>query len=962
MMAGLLDMIQQRRAIAAQTAAQTAQVQGGAFSTAQPPLPELDQSTPMQGASPADQDVENATTGMVPRLLTAGGHDLAGGLDNAMAATAAALGGDVLAGKLHSAAAEHAQRAEALTPDQPKSWSKDVNGIGDALKFGATGLVRGLPMIGAMAGGGVLARSMGAPALAGVAAPSMALNTGSAYSELADQPGVDPRSAGVHALAAGAVNAGIDTLAFGYAAKLSPFAKQELAKAVSGSLSSHVAKSLATEGLAGATREFVNKVAVNHILENPDIFSLSPEDRTAITDAAAQNIAATAPLGVAGHFGGRVGAAIDKTIDAAGGAVRKVRGADVPNAGTNPPDSGTPAAPIGERAGQAAGAAVRAVADAVKTRFGFKGMADAAKQPEEPGVKKSQAGALTYDAKLIRGALEEAAPNASRNDATLLAKRVEQLFTTSPAKFNDFTNQPEVAAHIKSTFDMTPEEFRQHITDALVKDPKSNLRDKITAQQPDKMAQEGQLYDRQGHEADNLSAEDGAHLANIDHSDVLNAINSPDETGARHPGMTPEMFGSFLTTKRQADAGSKAGGNAWVNVTRTTKDPATGEVKGTETTPKQINFVNLSKKWAPQRELSEKAAMFGERSQQKFDNNFKDGLSAMLNGWHETDEKGNPVDVTVQPARQSTENGHVTAVDKADMGGWLRPDSVVGTNGKPRTMADVEASGRVTAATDLPGAIDQYHEAVSAVAKKSKEAVMKAGGDYNTKEGSAIVNHDVAEASRKAAGPVVRMAVEKIKDGLDGLEPQRQQEVIQAAIDYASDPAQRPIPKDVPSMLRMLPDEVLQHGKARLISELSDMDAKVVQPRLKGEQETSVDNPDVANAPQSTEKPGPVTEDLAGQHITYAKPGPEKLAVPSASKDEALANLKRIRAQATTEVGKRMLERAMQVAAKQPMSQAEYARLANPELKASDVQAILDAERSRIPAGRSGVEAEAPKA
>jgi hypothetical protein len=1103
-MAGLLDLIRKNRAvkmadggspmpgllqahaaIGAQKAQQDAAVQAGALSTVPPPLPGLDESRAGEitpgAVTPGQVEVQEA--GSIPRNLEAGGHDLMGGVDNAIAAASAAVGSQAFAASMHAKAAEHAARAEELTPDQPKSWTQDVHGLGDAAKFGFGQLVRGAPMLGAMALGGGLARSAGAPALAGVAAPSALLNTGSAYGELADQPGVDPRSAGVHALAAGAVNAGLDTLAFGYASKLSPFAKDALSKFVSSKLTGHLAASVAAEGISGGAREYVNRIAVHHILANPDIFHMTDEDRNAIEDAAAQNVAATAPLGVAGHFGGRVSGAVNTTIDAAGKLVRGAQNVlpenlgGVPKPGTTEPSMGTkmgglaaavvdtdveqlkkygaaavealenvpgvksaiqegrdfasalgesrrvgkigsflssaddqvragfdafkqgygtpetgniegaydryktllahsmgvegvdgavlakmtgeklssfisgfneklPAIEsntgavfntakgvVGEAAGRVAGAVKAGAQAAAKTYAASKAETSqavdglsAALQPEgKPGVVKSLASALTPEQRILRDSLRKDNAHLSINEGVLLAKIFEPLAGDNKA-FDAALAKPGVAAHIATLTDRTPAEFKQYVHQEL------GRRVADTGGEPTSrydLQDEGKLYDRVGHDADNMSAEDGAHLANLDHSDVLNAVNSPNETGARHPGMSPDMFGRFLSAKQQVDAGSKAGGNAWVNVTRTTKDPDTGAVKGTETMPKRVNFVNLSKAWGPQREMSQKGKRVGESTQEKFDNNFKDGLSAMLNGWHETDEHGNPVDVTVQPANGKSGD----AVSRGDMAGWLRPDSVVGTNSKVRTMADVEQSGKANAPVDLPSEIDRYHERVAAK----------------------------PEDARKAAEPVARLAVERIQDNLDNLEPQRQSEVVQASIDYASDPTQRPIPKDVPSMLRMLPAEILEHGKPRLIAELSDLQAKVEQ-RMKGEQETSVDNPDVTNKPQSTEKPGKVTEDLAGQHIEYAKPGQEKPVVPSASKDEALANIKRTRAQATTETGKRMLEQAMQVVAKQPMSQAEYARLASAELKPSDVREVLGAERSRVPAGRSGAEEAPPKA
>lgn len=977
-------------ALIAQKNQQAAQVAGGALSTTPQPQAAMvgtDAVQPPDGATPANQEVNE--TGAGPRLLAAGGHDLMGGLDNAMAATAAALGGDALAGKMHAAAGEHAARAAALTTDQPQSFHNDVHDIGDAAKFGFGQMIRGAPMLAAMGGAGMIAKGAGLPALAGVAAPSMALNTGSAYSQAADAQGPDAtpdqkRSAGVHALAAGAVSAGLDTLAFGYAAKLAPAAKQALSAAVSGSLVGHVTKSLAVEGLSGAARQYVNDVAVKHLLGNPDMYGLTPDDIHGLTDAAAQNVAATAPLGVAGHFGAKIGSGIDKTIDAAGNLVRKV----LPGQEPAPTEPGAPAAPepsIATRAGQAVGGAIddpQKVVDAAKaaggaaieaaknipgvpqagqaasdfagglgtsTRVGSlmdkiqtqvgavreaaRGLIEKLKTPDEPGVQKSLATPMTADQRTLRDSLKQDNPKLTINDSIALAKIFEPLASDGKA-FDAALAKPGIADHIASLTGKTPDEFKQSVFETLRKAPDDGK------EPADRMNEKLQFTDvknegKNDTGLEGMSAEDGEHLANLDHSDVLNGIHeasSPDETGQRHPGMTPKMFGSMLSTKQQANAGSKAGGNAWVNVTRTTKDAATGEVKGTTTEPKQVNFVNVSKRWAPQRELSEKAAMFGERSQQKFDNNFKDGLSAMMNGWHETDEHGNPVDVTVQPASQHTEGGKVTAVDKVDMGGWLRPDSVVGTAGGKRTMADVENSGKSTAPVDLPAAIDRYHQTVEADPTKA----------------------------RAAAEPVVRMAVEKIKAGLDGLEPARQAEVVKASIDYASDPTQRPIPADVPSMLRMLPDEVLQHGKARLIAELSDHDMNVVQPKLRGEQATSVDA-DMGTHPETTPETGRATEDASGQHIDYAKPGETEKSAPIASKNEALTNLNRIRAQATTETGKALLEKAMNVVAKAPMAASEYAKLANPELKPSDIKGILGVERTRAPAGKSGAEDEPAK-
>jgi len=931
-------------------AGRAAQVQGGAFNTTPPPLASLDESQAGQitpgAVTPQSQEVNE--TGMAPRLLEAGTHDVAGGFESALAATTAALGGDALAGTLHKAAEEHAARAAALTPDQIQNVG-DIHSLGDAGQYVFGQAVRGAPMLGAMALGGAAARTMGAPALAGVAAPSMALNTGAAYQQMAD---ADPAAAtsqrtGAHALLAGAGGAALDTLAYGYAAKLSPFAKGALAKTLSTSLPGHVLRSALVEGATGAARQYVNTVATKQLLGNPDMFGLTPEDVASLENAAAQNAAATSPLAVPGHFAHGIGRGIDATMDLAGKGLKAAGFGEKPDA---PPAAPAPVAEDPSLLDRAGGALAQAAAHpavgkavdlaaagygAAKTamsgladkvadhssaigagmdaataalnkyatskpeiRAAVDGLSEALKPAEEPGVKQSLNSPLTPEQRTLRDSFRSDNPNLSINDGIALAKIFEPLSLDNKA-FDAALAQPGVADHIAALTGRAPDDFKQYVQSELGRrTPDTGI------ETPDKMAQHN-VMDADEKGVDGIAAEQGEELHNIDTSDVLNAVDHPDQTGVDNPRMDPEAFGKMLLTDDQK--AKKHTGNAWVNVTRTTKDAATGEMIGAPVTePKQINFTNVATAWRDRTK-----AQPGRTQQHNMDTNFKEGLSSMLNGWQEVGEHVDPatgekkattVEVKVQPAKQHTEDGQVTAVDRADMAGWLRPDSVVGTNGSLRTFAKVEKSGQVNQPVDVHGAVNDF---------------------YSAKDNP----QDKAGAADKVAAAVA----DRVRDRLNDYKPEDQQRTMDRTHSYLLNPLaydgdpRAAIKAGVLPEVATLPHEVLSAAKAGLISRLSDLEQHEVQSAQQTETESSVDNPN-HNAEQGVEDASKekVTEDLSGQHINYKETeaaGRRALQnVDTSAQVPADRNttdeLKRKYAEATTVPGKAIARKALEAATK----------------------------------------------
>lgn len=350
-MSSLLDLISRRRKMAgggpvSPLALQNQQIQqqsaamrfgqglaaeSGALSTAPDALPSYDPAT-MAGHpanSLTNSDLEVQTTGFAPRMLEAGTLDVTGGLKNALAATAQALGHGPLALSARKSAQEDALRAEKISTDQVKDI-RDV-GFGNVLPYIGGQILRGAPQIAAAGAGAALAKGFGLPALAGAGLSSVAQNSGQIYQGMQDeadklppedrarvQPGI-LRDTAIGGLISGA----LDTGSLGYIFKANPFAKSAMSGLLAKSLPGHMARSILAEGGTEALQQYVQIAAQKHALEHPDMFGLSDEDKWDIANAGAGGAAMALPMAPMGHSSHRIGSGVDKAVDAMGGVARK---------------------------------------------------------------------------------------------------------------------------------------------------------------------------------------------------------------------------------------------------------------------------------------------------------------------------------------------------------------------------------------------------------------------------------------------------------------------------------------------------------------------------------------------------------------------------------------------------------------------------------------------------------------
>jgi hypothetical protein len=389
-MAGLLDLITQGRAKRAQELAdRTALVDDGALSTAPAPAPTYDPSQPMGrfGApSPADQDIQNATTGFMPRVVGAGVLDLTGSLKGAMAATAQALGQDNFSERLLDASRKDAAAAAAQTPDQVTDM-RDIDGPGSAVNFFGSAALRGLPMIAGMGAAGL------AGGVGGAAAAAVGMNAGQIYTGIRDNIDarqkageISPEDAARHrqnALGAtgigGVVSGALDLTGFGAIFKANPIARALVMKSLKG----HVAESMLIEGGTEGLQQYVQQVATKTATERPDVFGVTPEEGWEIANAAASGAAMAAPLAPVGHFGRSIADGADRAATMAGDAARFFRN---PDAGAPQAAPGVPPPPAGPSGAERLGASFGALLDGNTDQLREAGGAMVAKLNELPGV------------------------------------------------------------------------------------------------------------------------------------------------------------------------------------------------------------------------------------------------------------------------------------------------------------------------------------------------------------------------------------------------------------------------------------------------------------------------------------------------------------------------------------------------------------------------------------------------
>ena len=373
-MAGLLDLIQARRRNEA--AAREGAVAGGALDLQTPDGVDL---SPSQGTDPhayeGPSTADVAGRGFIPRLSEAGVEDVSGALNNAMGATAQALGFDNYAERKRHEAQINQDRSEKITGDQIKDVY-DVNSFGSVAKYVGGQIIRGAPMIAAAGVGAGLGAITGVGALAGAGAASFALNAGDIYGgihekitemrkagqiDAAKEAELRDRSLADTAMG-GLVSAALDTGSMGFIFKAKPFVKGALASAMAPSLKGHVARSILAEGGTEALQQYVQIVAQKHALEQPDQFGLTPDDVKEIVNAGAAGASMALPMGPVGYTSAGINRGVNAGIDAVGGAINAFRGPEEPPPGA-PVDPNAPTPPPGPNVGARLGKRLASLID-----------------------------------------------------------------------------------------------------------------------------------------------------------------------------------------------------------------------------------------------------------------------------------------------------------------------------------------------------------------------------------------------------------------------------------------------------------------------------------------------------------------------------------------------------------------------------------------------------------------------
>lgn len=655
-MPSLIELINRNRAKTAQaqeTEQRAAEVQGGAFSTIPPGpariAPNAAAWVPPGAVRP--EDVEVAETGQIPRLFEAGMLDVSSGVQNALAAAAQAVGADNVSAAAARSAQLDQERAAKLNPEMMTDIDEIGGPKGGVGTYIGQNMVRGLPTLGAMGLGGVLGGG-----LKGVAAASAALNTGDAYGQLSAAAKTPEQRAAIpgHAFAAGGFNAILDTLGFGFAARMTPVAKLALAK----SLPAHVLQSAAVEGGTGAAQQYANIVATKHLLDNPDLFGLTPEDVHALQNAAAAEASAIAPLSVGGHLAHLPGQLAGQAVE----GIQNFRNRGEAAA----PEGVAPDGPEGpsftQRAGDAVGAAVGGDFSQARDLGG-----DILSSAREniPGVDEAiNKGAEFYQrAKTaaqpgVDEFMQKARDSATPEGAVMAARQAQQAVRSTADKVR------ESATHIKTLWEAaqktqdpnvkksgfsgraTPEQnslfqtfkelapfapdddnrFAAKVVDGLINDtrrfdawladpavakalgmqfdmtPDEFKRTVLTAardQTPDTGREPGRGYDitdsaalmNAGDDMAGDDAKDSAALLQPELVDMLNEHGSLNDSGERNPHMNSKKFAEFLATAKDERAGTKAGSQVRVAVVRRE------EGKEPEVAIHSINLMNLAKAW-----------------------------------------------------------------------------------------------------------------------------------------------------------------------------------------------------------------------------------------------------------------------------------------------------------------------------------------------------------------------------
>ncbi len=332
-MAGLLDTIIAKRASQDALARQAANE--AALSTTPDEKPGFADVTPMDAGMTQERSALVAQP-TASRQFEAGVYDVKGGIKNAMAAAAQALGGDPLS--LRKSALEDQRAADRVADPNSVSDIREIDGPTKLGSFVFGQAARGAPMIGAMGIGAGLGAAAGMPALAGAGAASLALNTGETYGQTHEE--IDRMKAAGQlspekeqelrgnalrdSTIAGTLNAALDTSSFGILFKANPIAKSAMAKVLAPSLMGHVGRSLLAEGGTEALQEYISIAAQKHALEKPEMFGLTSEEAWQLANAGAAGASMAAPFAPVGHFGRRINDGVDAGLNAVGGAMRKV--------------------------------------------------------------------------------------------------------------------------------------------------------------------------------------------------------------------------------------------------------------------------------------------------------------------------------------------------------------------------------------------------------------------------------------------------------------------------------------------------------------------------------------------------------------------------------------------------------------------------------------------------------------
>lgn len=247
-------------------------------------------------AAPSYEQARIANMSPANRELTVGVNNAKAMFEGAKGAGAALLGNE-------EAAAQQAAAAQALIDENAKYMDgqvtdyDQVNGLRSAGAYARGAVLRNLPaMIPTAAAQMITRRPL--PTLAAGAVPSTVMETGEAFTNMANDP-VARQNASLRDIAAGSlgkgvVNAALDTAASARALGKLPTAAEKAARPTLTRAAGHVAKSVGTEGVTEAIQEGVGKGV--HAQFNDAVDPLSPESVHEYINAGLQGGAAGGAL------------------------------------------------------------------------------------------------------------------------------------------------------------------------------------------------------------------------------------------------------------------------------------------------------------------------------------------------------------------------------------------------------------------------------------------------------------------------------------------------------------------------------------------------------------------------------------------------------------------------------------------------------------------------------------------